>query len=255
MNLTTKDFAFDVKALSETGEFEGYGSVFGVVDLGMDVVERGAFTKTIQERPNIKLLWQHDQKQPIGIFTEAYEDDHGLYMKGQLNLDVRQGREAYALLKQGAMDGMSIGYQTVKYRTDEESGIRYITELKLWETSLVTFPMNEVAQVSAVKSAVEDLTEEQTTQVMSFINALKGADNTEESASGINNLIKALRGEVEPQDDSTPTSISVEGKGDATDDEHSTNYEAAELKDEPCDDESDTLVGLTKLLQTLNEEK
>jgi len=255
MNLTTKDFAFDVKALSETGEFEGYGSVFGVVDLGLDVVERGAFAKTLQERPKIKLLWQHDQHQPIGVFTEAYEDEHGLYMKGQLNLEVRQGREAYALLKQGAMDGMSIGYQTVKYRHDEESGIRYITELKLWETSLVTFPMNEVAQVSAVKSAVEDLTEEQKTQVMSFINALKGADDTDETASGINNLIKALRGDEEPQDDSTPTSISVEGKGDATAVEHSDTPEAATDNDEPSADESETLVGLKHLLQTLQEEK
>lgn len=131
------------------GRFEGLGSVFDVEDLGGDVVVRGAFTKSLKER-NPVMLWQHDMKQPIGVFTEAKETKEGLMLQGEINLDVEKGREAYALMKQGALNGLSIGYFVKDY--EDKKGVRYLKELSLHEVSVVTFPMNELARVSSVKS-------------------------------------------------------------------------------------------------------
>lgn len=143
---------FEVKQLDEAGVFEGYAAVFGNEDLGGDVIEPGAFKKTLQENPKMPILWQHDPREPIGVTLEAYEDMHGLRVKGQLNLETSRGREAYALLKQGALRGLSIGYDAVKELW--EGTTRRLKEIRLWEWSLVTFPMNLQAQVTAVKAVV-----------------------------------------------------------------------------------------------------
>ncbi|MGL6349731.1 MAG: HK97 family phage prohead protease [Aeromonas sp.] len=146
-------FNAEIKALDgDAGEFEGYGSVFDVVDSYNEVVVKGAFSKTLKEKMPA-LLWQHRASEPIGVFTEAREDERGLYVKGQLNLEVQQGREAYALLKQGALSGLSIGFFTKSDHFDAQKGIRYLNEIKLLEVSLVTFPANEAATVDKVKSA------------------------------------------------------------------------------------------------------
>jgi HK97 family phage prohead protease len=140
-------------APGEDGAFEGYASVFGVVDLGADVVERGAFAKSLTTRKP-KMLWQHDSAQPIGVWEAVAEDDHGLFVKGRLIPDVEKGREALALLKAGAIDSMSIGYRTIEAEsaTANGRGVRKLTEIDLFEISLVTFPMLPDAKVTDVKS-------------------------------------------------------------------------------------------------------
>lgn len=147
------DVALELKGLSEDGRFAGYASVFDVVDTQRDVVLRGAFQKSIRTRVGqIKLLWQHAMQEPIGYFTTMFEDGHGLYVEGQLMLEVEKAREAYALLKRGVVKGLSIGYSPVRYAVDPDSGVRKLSEVELWEVSLVTFPANEAAQVTVVKS-------------------------------------------------------------------------------------------------------
>ena len=145
----------DEEENKEYGLFEGYGSVFGNKDLGNDVIEKGAFTKSIKRRTNkgIKLLYQHKSDMPIGVFDEIREDDHGLVVKGRLALKTQAGAEAYELLKMGALDGLSIGFRVnpseVSY--DKRNNKRMIKEVDLMEVSLVTFPMNPQATVRSVK--------------------------------------------------------------------------------------------------------
>ena len=138
-------------APGQDGVFEGYASVFGIVDQGMDMVERGAFSKSLGTR-KVKMLWQHNTDQPIGIWQEIREDEHGLFVKGRLIPEVEKAREAMALLKAGALDSMSIGYRTIEANTEGERRIRKLTEIDLFEISLVTFPMLEAAKVTDVKS-------------------------------------------------------------------------------------------------------
>jgi HK97 family phage prohead protease len=135
------------------GIVEGYGSVFNNVDLGQDVVLPGAF-KTAKA-PKVKMLWQHDPRQPIGVWEELSEDDKGLKLKGRLALKTAKGAEAYELLKMGAMDGLSIGYRVPAkgWSYDSASGVRSLKTLDLLEVSLVTFPMNTRATTTRVKSA------------------------------------------------------------------------------------------------------
>ena len=139
----------------EYGRFEGYGSVFGNKDLGNDVIEKGAFSKSLRKRKakGVKLLYQHKSDMPIGVFDEIKEDEHGLVVKGRLALKTQAGAEAYELLKMGALDGLSIGFrvnpQEVSY--DKRANKRIIKEVDLMEVSLVTFPMNPQATVRSVK--------------------------------------------------------------------------------------------------------
>lgn len=153
-----KTFAAEFKAVEdgEAGEIEGYGSVFGNVDSYGDIIAKGAFAADIKEGKMPVMLWQHDSRQPIGIYTEISEDKKGLKLKGQINLETQQGREAYALLKQGALKGMSIGFNTRKSSFDEVEKTRTLTDLELWEVSIVTFPANDRANVEGVKGQ-EDL--------------------------------------------------------------------------------------------------
>lgn len=135
----------------QDGVFEGYASVFGVVDQGMDVVERGAFRKSLGSR-RVKMLWQHDQSQPIGVWDVIEEDERGLYVRGRLLKEVEKGREAMALLRAGAIDSMSIGYRTIDSAPEGDGMVRRLKEIDLYEISLVTFPMLPDAKVTAVKS-------------------------------------------------------------------------------------------------------
>lgn len=157
----TQTVPFEFKAINsedeeEKGMFEGYGSIFGNKDLGNDVVEAGAFSKSLRKRkPNqVKLLWQHKQDQPIGVFETIKEDGDGLQVKGRLALGTQQGREAFELMKMGALDGLSIGYKADpnKQSYDERRRRRMLKEVDLMEISLVTFPMNPKARVTAVKA-------------------------------------------------------------------------------------------------------
>lgn len=158
---STQTVPFEFKAINsddeeEKGMFEGYGSIFGNKDLGNDVVEAGAFSKSLRKRkPNqVKLLWQHKQDQPIGVFEKITEDGDGLQVKGRLALGTQQGREAFELMKMGALDGLSIGYKADpdKQSYDERRRRRMLKEVDLMEISLVTFPMNPKARVTMVKA-------------------------------------------------------------------------------------------------------
>lgn len=150
------DFSFEFKDLGQDAEkkfgyFEGYGAVFGNKDSTNDVIERGAFYETLKKDGLPVMLSQHDTDDVIGKWTEAVEDEKGLYMKGYLILDVQKAREAYALLKEKAMGGLSIGYMTQDYVYDQVTGVRTLKKVKLLEVSLVTFPANDRAKVTAVK--------------------------------------------------------------------------------------------------------
>ena len=147
-------FFADIKTEQE-GVFSGYASTFGNVDNGNDIVAKGAFTKSLAERParKVKLLSQHKTDEPIGIFEEIFEDSKGLYVKGKLALGTQKGRETYELMKMGAIDGMSIGFRAnpEKQTYNESKRTRTLNEVQLLEISLVTFPMNERAVVQSVK--------------------------------------------------------------------------------------------------------
>ena len=160
MKKKTLDVSLNVKSLSEDGSFSGYASVFDVVDSYSDVVKKGAFVASIErlkeKNRKLPILWMHDSTKPIGTFTKLIEDEHGLYVEGKLLIDdVIQAKEAYALLKAEAISGMSIGYYLKKWETDAEEGVWNLTELDLFETSLVTFPANDYARVLDVKSKLE----------------------------------------------------------------------------------------------------
>jgi HK97 family phage prohead protease len=135
------------------GTFSGYASLFGKVDLGKDVVERGAFANSLASRgvPGIRMLFQHDPNQPIGAWTEIREDARGLFVRGRLATEVARAREVLSLMRAGALDGLSIGFRAVKTRRDTARGVRRILEADLWEISVVTFPMLPDARVRAVK--------------------------------------------------------------------------------------------------------
>lgn len=148
------DRPFKIKEISEDGTFSGYGSVFDELDSYKDVVIKGAFTKSLgQKKPS--LLWQHRSSEPVGVYTEVREDDHGLFVAGKLALKTARGMEAYELLKMGAISGLSIGYVTNEDSYDQKTGITTLKEIDLWEVSLVTFPANDSARVALVKNIDE----------------------------------------------------------------------------------------------------
>lgn len=137
------------------GSFSGYASLFGKADLAGDVVEPGAFSKALRQRGvgGIRMLYQHDPGQPIGRWTELAEDRYGLKVRGQLAGGVAKAREVLDLMRGGALDGLSIGFRTIRARRDTRSGQRRILEADLWEISVVTFPMLPDARVRSVKAA------------------------------------------------------------------------------------------------------
>ena len=149
----------EIKSVSETGVFSGYGSVFHNEDSYGDVVRPGAFKKSLAEWAKKgrlpPMLWQHDRREPIGVFTKMVEDEKGLFVEGRLLIgDIPQARAAYALLKEKALGGMSIGYREILIEQDHDEKVTNLLELDLWEVSVVTFPANEEATVDSVKSAL-----------------------------------------------------------------------------------------------------
>lgn len=141
--------------VSAAGLFTGYASLFNVADLGRDVVMPGAFAESLIKRGaiGVKLLWQHDPSEPIGAWLSIVEDRRGLKVRGRLNLAIARAREALALMKDGAIDGLSIGFRTQRAVRDPRSGLRRLYRLDLWEISLVTFPMLPGARVIEAESA------------------------------------------------------------------------------------------------------
>lgn len=153
LDCETKHLTLELKGLSEEGRFSGYASLFGQADLGKDVIERGAFAASLKSRgaAGIRMLYQHDPAEPLGRWLTIREDARGLYVEGQLARGVARAEEVHRLMKSGALDGLSIGFQTVRSRREAKTGMRRILAADLWEISVVTFPMLPAARVSEVK--------------------------------------------------------------------------------------------------------
>jgi HK97 family phage prohead protease len=148
-----KFLAEPLNAIDADGVFEGYASLFGEADLGKDVVMPGAFRDSLRKRgaAHVRLLWQHDPGQPIGRWLSIAEDIRGLRVRGRLNLAVSQARDIHALMRDGAVDGLSIGFRVERARAERPTGLRRLEKLDLWEISVVTFPMLPGARVETVK--------------------------------------------------------------------------------------------------------
>ncbi len=156
----------DIKALSNSGEFEGYASTFGgEPDSYGDVIAPGAYADSLGEHKARgtmpKMFWQHDAGEPIGKWIEAKEDDTGLFVRGRLNMSVQRAKEAHALLKDGDIDGLSIGYRIKEYSVDTETDVWTLEKLELLEVSVVSIGANRNAVVASVKAAkaLHNLTE------------------------------------------------------------------------------------------------
>jgi len=156
MTIQKRDFAFNVKEISENGTFTGYGSVFGVVDSYGEIVASGAFASSLNAHKAKgtmpAMLWQHRSDEPMGVYTSMQEDSVGLLISGQIAMKTQRGAEAYELMKMGAISGLSIGFVPRQETRDKVTGITTLTAVDLWETSLVTFPANDSARVQSVKS-------------------------------------------------------------------------------------------------------
>jgi HK97 family phage prohead protease len=147
---------FEVKAVDEAGNFEGYAAVFNNIDLGDDVILPGAFTKVKTTRAGrLKLALFHDLKLLVGS-ADFSQDEYGLHLKGKINLAVSYARDAYELMKEGTLDSMSIGFNTLLSTFEERAGrtVRIIKQAELWEASIVPFGMNPEAQITDVKSDI-----------------------------------------------------------------------------------------------------
>lgn len=203
---------FELKAISDDGVFEGYGSVWGVEDWYRDVMLKGAFAKSLAAH-KLKgtmpsMLWQHRDDNVVGVYEEMKEDDYGLYLRGRLlKEDVAQAREAYALMKVKAITGLSVGIRVQVDEYDRNSDVRTIKEAELWEISLVTWPANDLARVESVKG-IKDMTglerylreaggvsrKEAREIVHSVKSSMRQACETEELSQLIEKNISILRG-------------------------------------------------------------
>jgi HK97 family phage prohead protease len=206
--MDTKSFDFEFKDVADSGTFTGYGSVFGNVDGGNEIVVKGAFSESLAARAakgrKLPILWQHRSGQPIGVYDSVKEDDHGLLMTGRLLVsDVQQAKEAHALLKAGAISGLSIGYGVVDDSFDSKTRVRSLKKLNLQETSIVTFPMNDEARIGAVKCMDSILKSGEMPSLSQFEDFLREAGFSKSQATAIagHGLRKLLdRCDTEPSD-------------------------------------------------------
>ena len=144
----------------EEGIFSGYGAVFSNVDSGGDIIEPGAFTKTIAEGVGrVKILSGHNESLlPIGIPLELREDENGLFIKAKIS-DTTLGRDVRTLIRDGVLGELSIGYDPVNFEYDAD-GFRHLKEVKLWEISVVTWAMNDQAVITDYKALVRGAAED-----------------------------------------------------------------------------------------------
>jgi HK97 family phage prohead protease len=192
---------FEIKAVQEDGVFEGFGSVFGNVDAYKEVVAPGAFAESLAgwkaagRLPPV--LWQHRSGEPIGPYLEMEEQFIGLHVKGQLLVnDVQRAKEARALMKAKAVNGLSIGFVTREDSYDRVTGIRTLKKVDLWEVSVVTFPANPAAQISSVKGLIDAI--ESLSEAERF---LEERGLTKSQSTGLIARIKSLSGRGEPGPD------------------------------------------------------
>jgi uncharacterized protein len=194
-----RKLTFELKALdTEKGEFEGLASVYGVEDANGDRVEPGAFKRTLDHKGGkVPLLWQHNPSDVIGI-SELTDSPEGLRIKGRLNLAIGQAREAFELIKQGAVNGLSIGYDTVQEAFKD--GIRLLKEVRLWEVSVVTFPANPEALIASVKAEQENKFDAMLAQVigMAALDMKVDAKNVKAAIRSLDALLVKAAGLVGP---------------------------------------------------------
>lgn len=202
----TKSFELEIKDADSSGMIRGYASTFGNVDQGLDIVDKGAFKKSIKESKGLfPILADHNPSKQIGWNLRAEEDDKGLYVEGKLDLNVQDAREKYSLAKtameNGAKMGLSIGYMTIKAEPDREKPmVRRLKELKLFEYSIVTFPMNTSAMITAMKS---------TFQANHTIDSLKRLiEELKQNGITHSDLLLALHGEPEAAEGKNDPAIS-----------------------------------------------
>ena len=213
--MTKLDYPLEIREVRDDGTFTGYGSVFGNVDAYGDSVQPGAFAKSLKNKTPA-LLWQHDSSQPIGVWEDIKEDEHGLLMRGRLLVGkVARATEACELLKAGAISGLSIGYVPVEWdyvKTPKDgdekaqSRVRRLKEIDRWEVSLVTFPANDAARVTGVKNlaTIQDVEESlrdagySRTEAKSLISRIKDLQRDAEFRShavqNVKDLIEYLKG-------------------------------------------------------------
>lgn len=172
----TQNFGFEIKSIEPDGTFTGYAGVFNNIDHGGDKILPGAFAKSLMEhRGVVPILADHNSRTQIGWNVSAREDGFGLLVNGKLDLSIQAAKDKHSLAKTaqelGAKQGLSIGYEATKRRW--EGDVRILEEVKLYEYSFVTFPMNDLASVSAIKSAIEPLLREGKVDVRSFEKILR----------------------------------------------------------------------------------
>lgn len=211
----------------DAGVLVGYGSVYGNVDSAGDIIAPGAFAKSVNDaRAGAKkfpFLWSHSWDDPIGVIDELSEDRTGLKITVRLNLDTQRGREARSLIQQGAVSGLSVGFQVVKDEVNDQ-GVRTIKEAKLWEVSAVVFPCNEQAQITSVKAqspANEEAPMANIQNVILKLNTLK---------SEVTSLLEELEAVTKGVEDEPQTPVDGE-TGDAL-----VQTEAEDNADEPLAD-------------------
>ena len=193
-----KAIKFETKAIDDN-KFEGYASYFNNIDSYDDIIERGAFKKTISEnRGRIKVLWQHDAAEPIGIPEEMYEDDNGLYVRAKISM-TDTGKKAMTLIRDGVITEMSIGYDVMKddYKMMGNRRVRMLKEVRLWEFSPVTFAANDKAKIMKMRSLLENVKYDNMDAVLQYIKSLDnqppiGTDQIEPNM--IMEIIKKLKG-------------------------------------------------------------
>ena len=193
-----KAVKFETKAIGDD-VFEGYASFFNNIDAYDDIIEKGAFRKTISEnRSRIKVLWQHDANEPIGLPIDMTEDDNGLYVKAKISM-TDTGKKAMTLIKDGVITEMSIGYDVVKddYKMLGTKRVRLLKEVKLWEFSPVTFAANEKAKIMKMRGLLESVKADKMDTAISLIRSLgaqPSQDTDDIEPSIVLDMIKKLRG-------------------------------------------------------------
>jgi uncharacterized protein len=201
------DCALKIKSLDPTGSFSGVAAVYNNVDLGGDRIEPGSFSRTIAASKVFPLLWQHQSDNPIGTVTVT-DSREGLLVSGQLLMDLEEAKRAYLLIKAKVIKGLSIGFETIQ--DSVEDGVRLLKEIRLWEVSIVTFPMNEMAAIGSVKAlSAEDMADH-----------LKAIDTHRKAIArhvvGIQGHLKSMFDFDE--DDDTDDDPDLEGEDDDDDD-------------------------------------
>lgn len=209
MKIERKSFSVELKFDGDTGRIKGFGSVYGNVDNGNDIVMPNAFAKCIArmkakgQKP--KMLWQHKTDMPIGIWDVFEESMQGLLVEGSVFTETAMGKDAYVLLKGGAINGLSIGYGVRDYSIDSKSGTRLLKELELYEVSLVTFPMNEMATVTSVKSVADDV--ESVNSLLQAVSSLCVHPMSEEAVANVQQMIATAMSLLADDDKSGDPSI------------------------------------------------